>query len=55
MFDVNGRIMSAQLIESAIHTARYGGLSHLGGMSLLKKLEAAQKIATTLNQLPRGG
>ncbi len=45
---------SAQLIESSIHTASKGGFSHLGGISIVKKMEAAKKIANTINKISKG-
>lgn len=45
---------NAQLIKSSIHTASKGGFSHLGGISIVKKMEAANKIAKTINKISKG-
>lgn len=44
----------AQLISSAIHSTRYGGFSHLGGISILKKVEEARKIMIAINGIYGG-
>ena len=36
----NGHLV--QLVSSNLHSVKYGGFSHLGGISILKKIEEAR-------------